>query len=257
MRVIIMKKILVIQNSSEGLGIFADEFTKGGVMWETVHAYKGDPIPSDEALIGLSYHGLMVLGGPMSATDEEPFPFLREEVRLLRAGLVHKLPMLNICLGAQLLARACNVPLTIGGEKEIGWHPVSLIDWYARRNPLFFQAPREFVAFHWHRDTFDIPTDGYRLARSELYPNQAFCINGNAYGIQFHLEVTREMIETWTAEEQGRPGGVLSPAEAKKILIEAGAYLPALHALAHQVSYGFLTTLREPGYRKRLFLGHS
>ncbi len=133
------KKVCVIQNDpDEGLGVFADELTAVDVSWETIHAYKGEPIPSAEALVERGCLGLMVLGGPMSATDEEHFPFLREEVRLLRESLQRKLPMLNLCLGAQLLARACDARLTIGGEKEIGWHSVSLIEWYTKRNPLFF-----------------------------------------------------------------------------------------------------------------------
>lgn len=246
-----MKKILVIQNDAdEGLGVFADELEKMEIEWDTVHAYKGDPIPSDEALDELGYRGAMIFGGPMSATDDAHFPFLREETRFIQACLRRKLPMLNICLGAQLLARACNVRLTIGREKEIGWYPVYLVDWYAQRNPLFFQAPQEFVTFHWHQDTFDYPTEGYRLVRSDRYDQQAFCINGNAYGIQFHTEVTKEMVQLWVERELKKPNAIFDEAEAEKILAQADAYLQDLHKVAHQMIYGFETLLREPDYRR-------
>lgn len=244
------RKILVVQNHpDEGLGVFADELKKFEISWDVIMASQGESLPQDISWLE-EYRGLMVLGGPMGVGDALQYPFLAQEIELIRTGLKHELPMLNICLGAQLLARACDMPVTVGKEKEIGFYPVYLNEWYTQRNPLFFQSPKEFVAFHWHRDTFDIPIEGYRLIGSDRCPNQAFCIQGNAYGLQFHVEVTKEMIARWTQAELKRATCMITEAEGRKLLSEAEAHLPALHQVAHQIIYGFNTNLRAPGYRR-------
>lgn len=241
-----MKKILVIQNTAgEGLGFFADELKQAGVEWDLVKAYAGDRIPTGVMIDEAAYRGVMILGGPMSALDDKAYPFLAEEVQLLQDALERKLPMLNICLGAQLLARACGMPIRLGQNKEVGWHKVTLKQWYTQRNPLFFQAPTEFVTFHWHQDSFDIPTDAYRLARSEISDVQAFCYQGNAYGLQFHPEATEDMIRAWVENS----GGFISQDEGERILADMPQYLAAQKKLAHQLIYGFETTIRPSDYR--------
>jgi GMP synthase-like glutamine amidotransferase len=246
-----MSKVLVIQNSEgEGLGSFADELKQAEVAWDLIKAYAGEPIPTGIDLDERGYRGLMILGGPMSAIDEKGYPFIADELRLIRAALDRKLPMLNICLGAQLLARACNMSLKINGQKEVGWHPVELIHWYTQRNPLFFQLPQNFTTFHWHQDTFEIPSEGYRLARSEAYPHQAFCFGGNAYGIQFHPEITKEMIEEWIARDSQRKDRFLSEDEATQILAQADQFLPEQKKIAHKIIYGWVTLLRPVDYRR-------
>lgn len=241
-----MKKILVIQNAaSEGLGSFADEMKQAGIEWDTVRAYAGETIPTGIMLDAAGYRGLMILGGPMSALDDKAYPFLAEEVRLIQEVLDRKLPMLNICLGAQLLARACEMPIRLGETREVGWHRVTLKEWYTQRNPLFFQMPQEFVTFHWHQDSFEIPTDAYRLARSEISEVQAFCYQGNAYGIQFHPEVTEEVIRAWVQDNKG----FITAEEGERILADMSQHLAAQRKLAHQIIYGFETTIRPADYR--------
>ena len=241
-----MKKILVVQNTAtEGLGSFADEMKQAGIEWELVKAYAGERIPTGVMIDEAAYRGLMILGGPMSALDDKAYPFLAEEVRLIQDALERKLPMLNICLGAQLLARACGMPIRLGQNREVGWHQVTLNQWYTQRNPLFFQAPTEFVTFHWHQDSFEIPTDAYRLARSEISDVQAFCYQGNAYGLQFHPEVTEEMIRAWVENN----GNFISQEEGERILADMPQYLAAQKKLAHQLIYGFETTIRPSDYR--------
>ncbi len=246
-----MRKILVVKNAAEeGLGVIADELKLAEIEWDTIEPYARQTIPTGEAIDEAGYKGLIVLGGPMSANHDIAFPFLLDEIQLIRDMLERKLPMLNVCLGAQLLARACGVSLAYGGVKEVGWHSVHLNEWYTKRNPLFFQLPLEFMTFHWHQDTFDIPTEGYRLAGSELYPNQAFCVQGNAVGIQFHPELTKDMIEGWIEKDRQRSHPFLDAAQEDMILNHIDEYLPAQRDIVHKLIYGFATLMRPDDYRR-------
>jgi GMP synthase-like glutamine amidotransferase len=244
-------RILVIQNADgEGLGNFEAELKAADIEWDIIKAYEAQSFPTGIMLDEVGYRGLMILGGPMSALDDKGHPFLVEEVRLIQSFLERKLPMLNICLGAQLLARACNMPLTLAGEKEIGWHDVELIDWYTRRNPLFFQLPKQFKTFHWHTDTFEIPSDGYRLARSELYKNQAFCYGGNAYGIQFHPEMTKEMILAWIENDKLKRQRFITQEQEAQIMADLDTLVAEQKKITHKIMYGWVTLLRPKNYRR-------
>lgn len=246
-----MNKILVIQNEEEsGLGFFEEELKAAGVQWDLLKVYAGDPIPVSLMLAEADYRGVIILGGSMNPLGFGVHPYLREELRLIHGALERKLPMLCIGLGALLLAQALNMPVTIDGEKEVGWAPVHLDDWYAERNPLFFQLPTEFTCFHWHRGSFEIPTEGYRLARSEIYPNQAFCYGGNAYGIGFHPEATEKMIREWIEKDQSRSDRFLTDEEEVRILSQMDEQIPMQKEITHKIFYGFVTLLRPANYRR-------
>jgi hypothetical protein len=122
-----------------------------------------------------------------------------------------------------------------------------LDDWFYKRNPVFFQLDpkKEHKVFHWHSDTFDIPTQGYRLAWNDTYPNQAFCIQGNAIGIQFHPEMTLEMVKSWCESTAGQMDATSSGYDTQKILAESATHLPELKEIAHKIFYGFAAFLRE------------
>ncbi len=139
------------------------------------------------------------LGGPMNVYEEERFSFLKEENVFLKEILKGEIPFLGICLGAQILARAGGALIKKAVQKEAGWQTVSLTD-AGRRDTLFQGLPQKFTVFQWHEDTFDIPEGGLHLASSESCVNQAFKIGKNAYGLQFHIEVTPEMVEEWMRE---------------------------------------------------------
>jgi GMP synthase (glutamine-hydrolysing) len=244
-----MKKMLIIQNDvDEGPGLFLKEMELAGVAPVIVHPYKGEAIPRGERIESEDFRALMVLGGPMNALDDQNFPFLKDEVRLIQDFLERKLPILNICLGSQLLARACDMPIKLAGDLEIGWKPIQLTEWYTKRNPLFFQMDLKPMVFHWHTDTFEVPSEAYPLARSDMYEYQAFCYGGNAYGLQFHPEVTQEMVETWI--KKGVAHGDIDQSKADQILVDTGKEVKGLQKIAHQIFYGFATLLREPHYRR-------
>jgi len=129
---------------------------------------------------------LIALGGPMSVNDEEQLPWLRPEKRLIARAIALGRPVLGICLGAQLIASALGARVYPGPHKEIGWHPI----YGSRSAPGGFLFPDEFLAFHWHGETFDLPPGAVCLAHSAACRHQAFRFGTHALGLQFHLETT-------------------------------------------------------------------
>lgn len=153
------------------------------------------------------YDAVIVLGGPMGVYEEDLYPFLRSEIEWLREILRSRKPVLGICLGAQLLAAALNARVTRGPRKEIGWHEVRLTG-EGVKDPLFRcfrdevkgRDPVCVPVFQWHGDTFELPLGALRLAQSPLYENQAFRYDNYVYALQFHVEMTEEMIREWIRE---------------------------------------------------------
>jgi GMP synthase (glutamine-hydrolysing) len=139
-----------------------------------------------------NHDALIVLGGPMSANDRE----LEGELELIGQGLKSGTPMLGVCLGSQLIARALGARVYRNSGLEIGWAPVFPTE-AARSDPVFKDIPSPSTFFHWHGETFDLPDGAELLARSERTRHQAFRYGSNVYGLQFHPEVTAEMIADW------------------------------------------------------------
>ncbi len=143
------------------------------------------------------YNGLIIMGGPMSANDD--LPGLRDELRVIEKALREDIPVLGICLGSQLIARALGATVYRNSELEIGWEPVWLTD-AARHDVLFNQLKSPEMFFHWHGETFDLPAGAERLAYSEKCRHQAYRYGRGVYGIQFHPEITSEMIADWCVQ---------------------------------------------------------
>lgn len=138
---------------------------------------------------------LVVLGGPIGAYDDERYPFLRDELRLIERALTQQSATLGICLGAQLLARALGARVYPAEAKEIGIGPVALTS-DGRSSCLEHLAP-DYRVLHWHGDTFDLPTGAVRLASTDMTPNQAFAFGRQTLGLQFHIEADPAAIERW------------------------------------------------------------
>ena len=139
---------------------------------------------------------LIILGGPMNVYETDKYPFLQMEGELIKRAIEKDMPVLGICLGAQLIAKSLGAQVTKNNEKEIGWYPLKVTDEGSKDNLLKHLNVEETV-FQWHGDTFEIPKGAARLAESPLCLNQAFRFGSSVYGLQFHIEVTPDMILEW------------------------------------------------------------
>jgi len=144
------------------------------------------------------YDALIFMGGPMSVNDD--LPFLRQEMDFIRQAIAQRQPILGICLGSQLIACAMGATVRRNAAKEIGWYGLQFTP-AAADDRLFAGLSKETV-FHWHGETFDLPPGAELLASSNLCRNQAFRAGEHVYGLQFHLEVTPEMIADWCAQDE-------------------------------------------------------
>lgn len=157
-------------------------------------AYRDAPV-DDLATLDLAAADLLVvLGGPIGAYEDALYPFLIAELALIEKRLKEGRPVLGICLGAQLMARALGARV-YPGKKELGWAPLQLTD-AGRRSPLRFIDPA-MKALHWHGDTFDLPSGADHLAATERTPHQAFAFSRHALALQFHIEVSAPGLERW------------------------------------------------------------
>jgi GMP synthase (glutamine-hydrolysing) len=147
------------------------------------------------------YHGLIVLGGPMNCDQVDRYPHLQREVEAIRQMIDVGKPVLGICLGSQLIARALGARVRKNPVKEIGWYDLAITA-EGRNDAVFGRLGSTQKIFQWHGDTFDIPDHAVRLASSPDCRNQAFRYGENAYGLQFHLEVDQPMIERWLPERR-------------------------------------------------------
>ena len=141
---------------------------------------------------------LVVLGGPIGVYDHQDYPFLKDEIECIAQRLAAHKPILGICLGAQLMAAALGARVYPGRHgAEIGWSPLQPAP---NTNPPAWFAPLlapGLSVFHWHGDTFDLPSGALHLAKTEIYANQAFALGDCALALQFHPEVTAEGLESW------------------------------------------------------------
>lgn len=155
------------------------------------HAYRGDTLPENGAITAL-----IVLGGSMGANDDKRHPFLTSLKQLVREVVAAGKPYLGICLGGQLLAAALGAQVVSKRWEELGTLKV-LLTQEGIADKLFKGFSCDFTTFQWHHDSFDLPEGGVLLAASESCPHQAFRVGAAAWGVQFHPEVTGEIIRVW------------------------------------------------------------
>jgi GMP synthase-like glutamine amidotransferase len=179
----------------EGVGLIAPVLEERGLSLEYVDLYSPHARPPEIA----DAAGLILLGGPMSVND--PLPYLKLETDFIVQAVERQQPVLGICLGSQLIARALGSRVYRNPQKEIGWFDIHLTE-AASSDPLFSGLNPSETVFHWHGETFDLPPGATHLAYSEACPNQAFRVGSKVYGLQFHLEVTPAMIADWCAQDE-------------------------------------------------------
>jgi GMP synthase-like glutamine amidotransferase len=165
-----------------------------GIPYRWIHPYRGDRHPGAEEI-----SGVISLGGPMSSNDEAEHPWIAEELRLLQGALSRGLPILGICLGGQLLARSLGHRVSANPQAEVGWFPLELTE-AGLKDPLIGVQPKPTV-YHFHFETFELPGGAERLALSDACANQAYRIEENAYGLQFHPEADHQLLGEWLSLE--------------------------------------------------------
>ncbi len=153
----------------------------------TTRFFESAGLPDIEA-----FDMVIVMGGPMSVHDETEFPWLADEKRFVAAAVRAGKSVLGICLGAQILADALGARVYPNGHKEIGWFDIEGVS-TPPGAPAF---PKSATVFHWHGETFDLPAGAIHLARSAGCENQAFQVGSKAIGLQFHLEMTPESMNS-------------------------------------------------------------
>lgn len=191
-------KIYVVKHvEDEGPGLIGEYFGRSDWDCIVLELCRGDALPQDldEAAAAV------ILGGPMNVYEEQAYPFLAAENEFIRQVLREAIPFLGICLGAQLLAKACGSRVRKAKAKEIGWFEVQLTR-QGREDPLYDGLGPGLTVFQWHEDTFSVPGEGILLATGSACRTQAIRV-GNAYGLQFHVEVTPDMVEEWSQKERG------------------------------------------------------
>lgn len=153
---------------------------------------RGEALPEPDG----RYRAVVAYGGPESVNDLDAYPYLADEIRWIERWVAADKPFFGICLGGQMLARALGAEVAPHPE---GVHEIGYVEIAATGNGNGFM-PETLAVYHWHNEGFDCPPGAELLASGPVFPNQAYRYGANAYGIQFHPEVTREVIERWIVE---------------------------------------------------------
>lgn len=200
-----MKPVAVFRHApTEGPGYFASFLSARGLPMRLIPIDAGAPVPGEVS----AFSGLVFMGGPMSVNDD--LPWIVPVLRLIRQAVERGVPVLGHCLGGQLMARALGASVGPNPVKEIGWGEVRVLDNPEARR-WFGDAPRRFLAFHWHGETFTLPEGATRILESPFCANQAYVL-GPHLGMQCHVEMTREMVETWCTVGAGEIAAAGGPA---------------------------------------------
>ena len=187
-----MRMIVLQHLPCEHPGIFRQFMEEDGVEVLTVDLSTGEPLPHLR-----SADALLVFGGPMNVYEEERYPWLAAETASIREAALAGMPVIGVCLGAQLLAKSLGATVTRNPDPEVGLLDIEL-NQAGLADPLFRGWPRRAPVVQWHSDTFALPDGGVLLASSAACAHQAFRFGETAYGLQFHPEVTAEMVMEWS-----------------------------------------------------------
>jgi GMP synthase (glutamine-hydrolysing) len=227
-----MKPVVALRHvPHEGLGMLDEILRERGLVYQILdlpgdapHTFRPDQLA-----------GLVVLGGPMNVDEVDRYPYLADEVQWIGQTVAARVPVLGICLGAQLLAKALGAIVYANAVKEIGWYELQLAA-AAAEDALFSGCAAMQQVFQWHGDTFDLPAGATLLGASNLCRHQAFRFGDSAYGLQFHIEVDEPMIAEWLDQPEncGELAG-LDYIDPAAILAATPARLPAMAELGRTV----------------------
>jgi GMP synthase-like glutamine amidotransferase len=236
-----MKPVAIIRHArTEEPGHFATVLESNRISWRLIAADCGEAIPRGSE----TFSGIAMMGGPMSVND--PLPWIADECALIRDAVARGVPLIGHCLGGQLISKALGGQVTDSPAREVGWRPIKLAadplsrDWFGG-------TASEAIVFQWHGETFSIPTGATRIATGEDCPNQAFAL-GPHLAMQFHIEMTEDLIRTWCSDwRQSFDGGrsrvstIQSPDE---MLTQMTTHLEPMRRLAERLYGRWLRGLR-------------
>jgi GMP synthase-like glutamine amidotransferase len=190
------KPILIVQHAQhEHPAVIRRVLQCQGVDSIWLHPYRGDAYPQASEI-----GGMISLGGPMGANDEKEHPWIAREIELLKRCAGEGMPVVGVCLGGQMLARAMGGKVERNETAEVGWFPITVSE-DGLSDPILGSAGRTPTVYHWHQDTFHLPTDARLLASSKNCPRQAYRLGERAYGFQFHPEADHQLILEWMGIE--------------------------------------------------------
>ncbi len=205
-----MTVLIVKHVENEGPGLIEYCLNQEKILYEVINLQRHIPFPKPDG-----YKHIVLLGGPMNVYEEDLYPFLRGEDLFIKESIQRVKSILGICLGAQLIAKALGAKVSRAPVKEIGWYDVSLTG-EGSKDAFFSYLPERFQVFQWHEDTFEVPRGARLLATSSPVTHQAFRYAENVYALQFHLEVTEEMIREWIEDyREGSRSELLIETETK------------------------------------------
>ena len=195
-------QVLIVKNvAAEGPGTIEDHLRSANIPFNIIDLSQRRLLPSAH-----DYSHLIILGGPMAVYEMDRTPYLRDEADFIEAAIRAEKHVLGVCLGSQLLAHVLGSRVYPGKQKEIGWYDVELTE-AGMQDPcmseLAVPGRKAAQVFQWHGDTFDLPSGSMRLASSDLFPNQAFRHGDRIYALQFHIEVTPQIVTGWLRNERG------------------------------------------------------
>ena len=225
-----MDVLSVIHGDDARTELFVPAIAEGGHRLDEWSFSWGTPPPRPLE----SYDAVLVFGGAMHADHDEWHPWLLPETRWLEQLLTGGTPVLGVCLGVQLLARAAGEWVGPLPEPEIGWHEVELTD-AGVDDPVLGALPRTFTALQWHHYTYDVPAGAVELARSASC-TQAFRLGEACWGVQFHPEVTQSQIDGWIADTSD------PPPDPERLRVETAEHIARWNELGHTLCAAFLET---------------
>jgi len=229
-----VRALAIVHQADAGPGVFGDAFRDQGVEldeWLIAEEPRPPRDPSD-------YAAVLTFGGAMHVDQENRHPWLGDEKALLTGLIERGVPLLGVCLGAQLVAEVAGATARPAREPEIGWYGVELLS-EAAGDPLLGPLTPGFTAFQWHSYEFDLPPGATPLARSPVCL-QAYRVGELAWGIQFHAEVTEEIVETWIADYRSDPDAVRIAIDPKRLLQETRQAIDAWNELGRGLCERFI-----------------
>ena len=195
-------KVLILKNiANEGPGTIGDFLKDKNIPYTELNMFEPGSMPDIS-----DFTHLIIMGGPMPVYAMDKFPFLHIEAAVIRSFIKNGKAVLGVCLGGRRIVYALGADVYLGTKEEMGWYNVELTA-EGMKDPVMSAISLNDTPFaevlQWHGDTFDLPAKAVRMSSSELYENQAFKFRENVYALQFHIEVTPEIVREWFANEKG------------------------------------------------------